>query len=327
MGTFKPLQRKNQFTSIPPTPTYPSLQPPRSLASRPTSASEQAHPVTQAQLDHAARFGHSFERISLFPPASQDTDVEKASPPPSLSHIGSTQLPIQRKVKTMGGEWDPYYYDPVVDEENREHGVNIGLKFIPEDPVDATRIGLTQLVTSIKNGAVYALNNTIKERSIPQNEPGAGAHIDQYAEYGNPLYATGESSPGETLASTPLYDLGAHGDYGWHYRNSYGKLDRKNAILYDQAILEDHGNSSSQVFETAALAVAGNQEGMYYGSVRWGWSRNATGHFEKLPLAAASQQTPTATFIRAAKLWNASRTSEGQETIPLPIPSSQENIL
>jgi hypothetical protein len=225
----------------------------------------------------------------------------------------------------MGGEWDPYYYDPVVDEENREHGVDIGLKFTPQDPVDARRIGLTQLVTSIKNGVVYALNDTIKQRSIPENEPGEGAHIDQDAKHGNPLYAADQSSQGETLASTPLDE--PHGSYGWRYRNSIGQLDRKYATLFDRAILEGHGNNSSQLFETAALAVAGNQEGMYYGSVRWGWSRNATGHFEKLPLSVASQQTPTATFIRAAKLWNASRTSEGQETIALPIPPSQENIL
>jgi hypothetical protein len=72
MGTFNPLQRKNQFTSIPAVPTYPSLRPSRTLASRPTPASEQAHPATQAQLDHAARFGHSFGQVSLFPPEKKN---------------------------------------------------------------------------------------------------------------------------------------------------------------------------------------------------------------------------------------------------------------
>lgn len=68
MGTFKPLQRKNQFTSIPAAPTYPSLRPSRSVISQPMPVSEQAHPLKQEQ--HVAGFGHSFERIPILPQAS-----------------------------------------------------------------------------------------------------------------------------------------------------------------------------------------------------------------------------------------------------------------
>jgi hypothetical protein len=73
MSTFKPLLREKQFTPIAAAPTYSSLRPSNSLAPRPASNREQAHPVTQAQLDHAARFGHSFESISLFPPKKKNT--------------------------------------------------------------------------------------------------------------------------------------------------------------------------------------------------------------------------------------------------------------
>src|SRR5258706_8135389 len=73
MGTFKPLQHKNRFTSVPAAPTYPSLRPARSLAPLSTPDSEQAHPITQEQLEYVARYGHSFERISLFPAEKKNT--------------------------------------------------------------------------------------------------------------------------------------------------------------------------------------------------------------------------------------------------------------
>ena len=34
--------------------------------------------------------------------------------------------------------------------------------------------------------------------------------------------------------------------------------------------------TSSMMFETAALAIEGAQEGTYYGSVEWGWTRSPT---------------------------------------------------
>jgi Domain of unknown function (DUF4157) len=67
MGTFKPFQRKKRFTSISEAPTYPSLRPSRPLASRPTCDTEQAPQRAEEQLEPAARFGHSFERVSPFP--------------------------------------------------------------------------------------------------------------------------------------------------------------------------------------------------------------------------------------------------------------------
>lgn len=68
MSIPKPLQHKKHFVPLSAVSSFPSLRPARPLASRPTPAPEQAQLVKQEQLDHAARFGHSFERISLFPP-------------------------------------------------------------------------------------------------------------------------------------------------------------------------------------------------------------------------------------------------------------------
>ena len=86
----------------------------------------------------------------------------------------------------------------------------------------------------------------------------------------------------------------------------------------------DDKQSASQHFETTALAVEGEQKGIYYGSVSWGWEKSAGSKTAKrLDLAPASRSIPTGDFARAAELWNKSVTEEGKPTIPLPVGETQ----
>ena len=77
----------------------------------------------------------------------------------------------------------------------------------------------------------------------------------------------------------------------------------------------------SQKFESAALAVDGNQNGTFYGSVEWGWSRKATDFTTQLvDFKTKSENVPSSVFQEAAKLWNASlsRHQVDRESGPQP---------
>src|SRR5258708_2743392 len=69
MGTFDHFQCKRPLTS---TPAPSLLRPSRPFAPLPLPTSEQTQSATQTQLDHTARFGHAFDRISIFPPEKKD---------------------------------------------------------------------------------------------------------------------------------------------------------------------------------------------------------------------------------------------------------------
>jgi hypothetical protein len=224
------------------------------------------------------------------------------------------------KLKSLGGEWSTDKYDTIKN-GNAEVGVDIDLRFSPQPPTNATKIGLTQTATSTSGGAPLAINPTVGARSIPAGQPGAGAHIDQLAQFRNPMYATGATAAGATLANTPTH--GQWGQHGWLYKDAAGKEQTQDAHLIDSPQLAV-ANNSSQIFESAALAIDGAQMGTTYGSVQWGWTRDGSGNFSKLPLKLVSYGLPTAEFQRAAALWNAANTSTGASTIPLPAMSAAQ---
>jgi hypothetical protein len=73
MSTFKPLQPKRCFLSTPTAPTSSLLRPSRPLVPTSPPASEPVAPLTQKQLEHTARLGHSLERFSIFPPEKKNS--------------------------------------------------------------------------------------------------------------------------------------------------------------------------------------------------------------------------------------------------------------
>ncbi len=139
---------------------------------------------------------------------------------------------IQRAMTTWAGKWDTDKYD-VVKTGAQDDGVDIELRFKPGDPVDATMIGMVQMVTSKDRGAVIAVSPTAASRSLPAGRSGEGAHIDRISTAINPLYAT--QAPGgakDKLWSTPTNAF--WGQHGFHHVDKAGTLHTKDAILKDR---------------------------------------------------------------------------------------------
>ena len=219
----------------------------------------------------------------------------------------------------MGGEYDTDKYtltkDPGFD------GVDIKLRFKPNKHVDAELIGMTQTARSSEKGVPFAFGSgkekkALESRMIPTKESGAGTMIDRLAGKRIPLYGTDAPAKGSSLSGgTPTSTT----QHGYRYIDKAGKLQKDDALLEDRPQLLSTRKESSQVFETTALAVKGVQEGTFYGSVQWGWEKDAAGKVKKLPLSLVSRGVPSATFGGASELWNISKTSKGKETIDLPV--------
>ncbi len=228
-------------------------------------------------------------------------------------------LALQRKVQTLGGEWDTDKYTIAKNGAGREIGLDIDLKFTPQDPVDAKKIGLTQTVKAMDDGKDDFVDEAKKKRAVPAGQTGEGTVIDQLSQYSNPLYATGARGAHDTLADTPTPDKANWGEHGWRYKDEHGALKTQDAHLKDTPRRPNHKNNAQQVFEVTALAIEGTQKDTYYGSVQWGWQRDGSGTFTQLPLSIISTGVPSATFTAAAEAWNKGKSSTGEEDVKLPI--------
>jgi len=234
---------------------------------------------------------------------------------------GQPNRRIQRAVKTWAGEWDTAKYDNIVDGVDTV-GVDIDLHFAPGDKVNAKQIGTTQIVKSADKGKNIAINAAVKDRNIPVGQPGEGFHVDQAPHNRNPMYAV-ENAP---ATDTKLTDKAANatwGQHGFRYKDATGAEKIQDATLKDTPQLPGRGADASQKFETTALAIEGEQQGTYYGSVQWGWETDAAGTFTKLPLTVVSNDAPSAIFGAAAQQWNTTKTSTGANALSLPTVSGK----
>jgi hypothetical protein len=71
------------------------------------------------------------------------------------------------------------------------------------------------------------------------------------------------------------------GRHGFHYHDAGGALKQQDALLHDETGLNNGATDSAQIYETTAVAIAGNQKDSYYGSVEWGWRTDGGGAFMK----------------------------------------------
>ncbi|HEX3044671.1 MAG TPA: hypothetical protein VHY08_07935 [Bacillota bacterium] len=244
------------------------------------------------------------------------------------------KLIIQRKVNTWGGEWDTDKYDLAKDKDMSGNptstawgmrGVDITLKFTPNDNVNAELIGLTQSVQAFVNNKPN-LTPAASTRAIPSTDaikiktgPGEtdeGTAIDRASPYNNPIYPV-ETNPSKSLDDTNTW--AGWGQNGWHFKDAKGSPQHQNATLIDAPRRSNATKDSRHIFETTALATKGAQKGTYYGSVRWGWRTDDKGIFSKIDLVKVSDGVPSSTFMKSAEIWNASKTSTGANTIDLPI--------
>jgi len=197
---------------------------------------------------------------------------------------------------THYGEFKEKTYKPV-----KKEGVEIELEFHPGPVVNATKIGLTQMLKSELGGTSAPIGPTQAERMVTGGWA-EGSYLDRIAERNNPIY--GGQQLGVTDSLNVTKDAGTNYHLGWNFTDATG-LHTKEAYLYDRPTRHGRGKNSGQTFETTALATDGVQAGTYYGSVSWGWETDDAGKFSILPIEVRSKSVPTERFFKAAEKWNA----------------------
>lgn len=137
--------------------------------------------------------------------------------------------------------------------------------------------------------------NKSERSSTPAVAPGkrTGQGLDRTAQTNAPSGVT----PRPSNAS---YEL------GHHFTDGSGP-HTKSAWMDDTPERENAPNTG-MYFETTAVALEGAQRDMYYGSVRWGWERGATGVLTQVPFTLVSQGAPSQNFLAAAGAWNTATT-------------------
>ena len=87
----------------------------------------------------------------------------------------------------------------------------------------------------------------------------------------------------------------------------------------DPNLTEPNDKYQSQIFETAALAIAGNQKGVFYGSVNGaGTCRLVTQTRTCSSSISSRRMRRVGSSGEAARLWNASKTTQNQPSIAVP---------
>ena len=223
-------------------------------------------------------------------------------------------------VKTAGGTWRATRYVAV---KRLDHapawGASMRLEFTPEYPADATKIALVQTVSAFKNAGFHYVDETAKKRSV------AGASIDQHGESRSPLYAEAPETGDGALGSSLLQENA--GEHGYRYWDTDQKAWKtKAAWLKDTPHFRGVVSFSKQTFETTAVALAGGDKGLYYGSVSWGWRLNGDGEVILDPLAVESRGSASDQFKESAAKWNKTLTSLGEVPQQLPPVKEREVI-
>lgn len=258
-------------------------------------------------------------------------------PNPNLSHPALRRSP--KEAKTSAGTFVADPYDPTrvlgAGGVTAGYGADITIRFKANDRVDARQIAFVQAALGVRDDKIsnphegkYGTGGEVAEsRMIPEGEPGEGVHIDQIPNIRTPLAGMTHASGDDLASSQPNKK---YAEIGWHYKDVQGELVNHDAMMHDEPDLNSgdiYTDAStvmnrewSQRFETTALAIDGNQKGTFYGSVEWGWTRTvADRHTKLLEFKAKSADLPSPVFMKAAKLWNASVTTDKKATIDLPV--------
>jgi hypothetical protein len=250
----------------------------------------------------------------------------------AVDHIGAPA--IQRAMHpTHYGNFEDFRYDFLTDNSGTNVGVEMYMKFHPGTNTRSDAIGLTQVAM----GTISGTTDTGGIRGLHQATSGAGVgrFVDRIPGFPNPVYPTTQTvNPGGS--ATSLADYATRGITaltpaqqalgpirGRHYtgwgRNGFrkvvsGAFVTQTAELYDVPSFGQAIPNSGQVFETAALALEGPQQGTYYGSVEWGWRTDPAGTMTTVPFRVVSEGVPSVNFLTAATIWNSSRVDLAFET-------------
>jgi len=315
-----------------------------------TAAHEAAHVVQQrAGVQLAGGVGRTGDVYERHADAVADRVVAGQSSEALLDayrqspRAGTQNAALQmKKLETAYGKFEDVYYDKITNAKDEPFGCEMYLRFTPGDTVDATKIGLTQVIKPTKEGSLDAADEAKKKQAVASGA-GKDFYVDQYAKTRNPLYVTSDAPAADADKMgawavgdkvTPMSEAdqkknAAAGKKGVKYDGlgQHGFRKKSGADWVSQpAELDDWPTrpdsvgkkNSGQYFETTALAIEGTQKDMYYGSVQWGWERNAKAEFSLVDFKVVSKGAPSANFMAAAEKWNTSKTSGGDATIKLP---------
>jgi len=260
-------------------------------------------------------------------------------------------------VETYWGTWT--IRGEITSHDNQWHGIKVALEFLPNEKVDATKIEMVQVMRAREGGEISYLEDKKnppsdsdrkrgkvfhgdyrKKHSISKKdaiiidkktgETDEGTHIDAWANNNNPIFRLKGKAKTlhEGAAETEKIDTGSQ-----TFENKAGKRIAKNPTD-DRAYLVDNPGVATNLItekgrkntyyrlETTALAISGNQKGTYYGSVQWGWGLDANGKYYTIPLKVVSMGFVSPSFLKAAEIWNKSKSYIGGkdiDTVNLPL--------
>ena len=279
--------------------------------------------------------------------ATRGQHIAKYRAPQNSNSTGPTTVQAKKEVVqfvtayTHYGEFN-HYGSYKLRSAGTDRGCEIDLDFDANDRVDATQIAMVQTVQTIHNNRSYFINNddTYAGRAIPNDKAGIhpvsgnsdeGAYIDQDKAARSPLYAVQNAGPNDEKLTDTGTNMG-YGQHGWHYYRDPEDpttLEAETATLKDRPAIvsADVSRNSAQIFETTALAIAGEQKGTYYGTIQWGWQTDAAGNHSLVPFKTISLGTPTASFMRAADAWNASTTLDDAARKTLYLPTKETAVI
>jgi hypothetical protein len=254
---------------------------------------------------------------------------------------GLARAVIQRAVKTNGGEFETPNYVAINDASSaaadgvgKGVGLDIDIKFTPNDLIEADNIGMTQTVKTLHSssagGAVDVTGNARRQYPdmLTAGEGDAGRGIDRVDAPRNP-----DGSVSSLPTTNPLYGVhnktanaatgaaahvsGSLTDTPASGNAAFGSRKRKADGTFDPAVpatMHDRPNRSitfagqewTQTFETTALVLDGPMANTYLGSIEWGWKNDATGNAALNPAAIQIVRAgaPTSDFMDAARKWN-----------------------
>lgn len=241
-----------------------------------------------------------------------------ASASETTSHYSSGSLQLRSNMRTVQTKSDPIQMAVVESNwgkfEDKDYKVNqainqaeIKVEFDPGDRINAPKIGMSQAIKSYISGNTVTIDPSQKNR-LAAGKESEGYQTDRISPRTNPIYGSPDLGAGKELKDTQTTNKTktSTGTYqlGWRYWKNR-KLNKQIAWLWDRPTMGD-GNkkNSGQIFETTALVLEGPMKGTYLGSVQWGWQRDASNTFSKVPFKLLSKGIPTSRFMDSAKAWN-----------------------
>jgi hypothetical protein len=293
-----------------------------------TNSPPQAMPEIGHQDDRAEQEADAAAHAALATAHLPGPDASRWMPP--LSAFPSGHPLLQRApVETWAGKFEADPYNLLKPERGSGvekglsgYGAHIEIEFTPNAKVNAEEIAFVQTAQTLIDGTPQIRPNDPKQitktRMIDEFSPGRGIQID----VGDPsvkMPLVGMADPKGNDLSDATPNRLKIAEIGWNSKTKHPPV--KAATMADEPSWAVPDKSeASQVFETTALAIAGTQKGAYYGSVAWGWSKSATSLDATLTkFQVASKDVPSSEYHEVAKMWNESKTSEGKDTIPLPL--------